>query len=265
MRIRLPLLAFAGLCVAIPASSEAQTATWYISTYTDEMLVWDEASEEVIDRIKMNRIIPNDVQLNETKTRLYVGEATAEWMQIVDIESRELVDEFTLSHDDVTYLIQGFAPHPSDEKAVVFVRRHEKLADRFVVDEPVILEYDLVNKAITDTIPWPDGEARDRVGFRYSPDGQTLYFYTNDIIAVDAETYEEVDRWEMTQPLAPGLGRPNFSTASMTYDEPGVATSLFRMRDPVHNRTLIGIAEVRLSEKEVDFFTVGPAEPLRRP
>jgi len=246
-----------------PFATAAQTATWYISTYTDEMLVWDEASEEIIDRIKMNRIIPDDVFLNESKSLLYVGDASAEHIQIVDVARREVIDEISLSHDDVTYRINGFAPHPSDEKAVVFVRRHEKLPDRYVVDDPVILEYDLRSKQVLDTIPWPDGEKRDNVGFRYSPDGETLYFYTNDIIAVDAETFEEVDRWEISQPLEPGLGRPTFNTESETYDEPGVATSLFRMRDPVNNRTLVGIARARLSEKEIDFFTVGPSEPLR--
>jgi DNA-binding beta-propeller fold protein YncE len=255
-------LAATAACLCAGHAS-AQSATWYISTYTDEMLVWDEGSEQVIDRIKMNRIIPDNVQLNEAKTRLYVGDASAEHIQIVDIARREVIDEISLSHDDVTYRINGFAPHPSDEKAVIFVRRHEKLQDRYVVDDPIILEYDLRAKEITDTIPWPDGEKRDNVGFRYSPDGRTLYFYTNDIIAVDAESYEEVDRWQMTQPLEPGLGRPSFSTSSMTYDEPGVATSLFRIRDPVNNRTMIGIAKVRLSEKEIDFFTVGPAEPIR--
>jgi DNA-binding beta-propeller fold protein YncE len=250
------------LGAAAPRAS-AQTATWYISTYTDEMLVWDEASEEVIDRIKMNRIIPNDVTLNESKTRLYVGDASAEYMQIVDIAAREVIDEFTLSEGDVTFRIGGFAPHPDDRKAVVFGKRYTKLDDRYVVDGPFILEYDMEAKQVTDTIPWPDGEERDNVGFRYSPDGETLYFYTNDIIAVDADSYEEVDRWEISQPLEPGLGRPSFNPASETYDEPGVATSLFRVRDPVHNRTLVGIAQVRLSEKEIDFFTVGPSEPLR--
>lgn len=247
---------------AIP--TEAQTATWYISTYTDEMLVWDEASEVVIDRIKMNRIIPNDVEMNETKTRLYVGEASGQYMQIVDIAAREVIDEFTLSHDNVVVRIDGIAPHPSDERAVLFVKKYTKHLDRYEVEGPFILEYDLRSKTVTDTIPWPDGEERDNVGFRYSPDGETLYFYTNDIIAVDSDSYEEVDRWEISQPLEPGLGRPSFSTAPDTYDEPGVVTSLFRMRDPVQNRSLMGIARARLSEKEIEFFTLGPSEPVGR-
>ena len=82
--IRLALAALFLGTSAVPAT--AQTATWYISTYTDEMLVWDEASEEIVDRIQMNRIIPNGVQLNESKTRLYVGDASAEFIQVVDVE-----------------------------------------------------------------------------------------------------------------------------------------------------------------------------------
>lgn len=257
------LLAALLTLVGAPALS-AQTATWYISTYTDEMLVWDEASEEIIDRIKMNRIIPDNVQLNEAKTKIYVGDASAEYIQIVDVAQREVVDEFTLSEGQTTVRINGFAPHPSEEKGIVFVRKHTKHRDRYSVEGPYILEYDLVNKVVTDTVPWPDGEPRDFVGFRYAPDGETLYFFTDDIIAVDAETFEEVDRWEISQPLEPGLGRPSFPILSDTYDAPGVATGLYRMRDPVNNRTLMGVATARLSEQEVDFYTLGPAEPVGR-
>ena len=53
--IRLALAALFLGTSAVPAT--AQTATWYISTYTDEMLVWDEASEEIVDRIQMNGVV----------------------------------------------------------------------------------------------------------------------------------------------------------------------------------------------------------------
>ena len=39
-----------------------------------------------------------------------------------------------------------------------------------------------------------------------------------------------------------------------------MATSLFRMTDPAQNRRLLGIAEVRLAERDVDFFTLGTNE-----
>ena len=242
---------------------EAQaTATWYMGTYSRDLLVWDEASEQIIDRIEMRHDIPTGIAVNEKKDRLYVFEATARHVQIVDLGLGEVVDDFTLSEGNVNVRIAGFAPHPSDERAAMFVKRYTKLPDRYVVEGPFILEYDITTKTVTDTIPWPDGEEREGIGLRYSPDGETLYLFTNDIIAVDADTFEEVDRWEISAPMEPGLGRGSFGTTSGTYDEEGVATSLFRMTDPAQNRRMMGIARVRLSEKEVDFYTLGESEPV---
>lgn len=245
-----------------PAAAQA-TATWYIATYTNDVLVWDEASEEVVDRITMSNFIPTRVLVSEDETRLYVQEASGERIEVVDLESREPIDELTLSHDSVTVRIDGFAPHPSNEKAVLFVKRYTKKIDRYEVEGPFLLEYDLTTHEVTDTIPWPDDEPRDRgVGVRYSPDGDVLYFFVEDIIAVDASTYEELDRWEISRPLEPGLGEPAFSTSPGTYDDEGVSTGIFRMRDPIQNRSMMGIAEVRLADQEVDFYTLGPSEPV---
>lgn len=245
-----------------PATAQA-TATWYIATYTNDVLVWDEASEEVVDRITMSNFIPTRVLVSEDETRLYVQEASGERIEVVDLESREPIDELTLSHDSVTVRIDGFAPHPSNEKAVLFVKRYTKKIDRYEVEGPFLLEYDMTDHEVTDTIPWPDDEPRDRgVGFRYSPDGDLLYFFVEDIIAVDADSYDEVDRWEISRPLEPGLGNTGFGVFPGTYDEAGVSTGIFRVRDPIQNRSMMGVAEVRLADQEVDFYTLGPSEPV---
>ena len=50
----------------IPITVAAQdTALWYLGTYTRDILVWDEASEQVIDRIEMGHDIPADIVVNE--------------------------------------------------------------------------------------------------------------------------------------------------------------------------------------------------------
>jgi hypothetical protein len=261
MRSLLCLVLVAGAAVRPAAAQE--TATWYIPTYSFDMLVWDEASEQIVDRITMQHRIPNATTLNEARDRIYVLEATAEHIEIVDIEARSVVDSFTLSSGNTTVRIDGFAVDPSDERALLVVKRYTKGRDRYTVEGPFILEYDLRAKQVTDTLEWPDGRERDRGGnFRYSPDGETLYFFADDVIALDAETYEEIDRWELSQPLEPGLGRPNFSMSPGTYDEPGVATGLLRMTDPFQNRGMLGIARVRLEDQDVDFFTLGTSEPV---
>ena len=49
--ISVPAAVAALLLVAGGAPVSAQTATWYIATYTHDVLVWDEATEEIVDRI----------------------------------------------------------------------------------------------------------------------------------------------------------------------------------------------------------------------
>ena len=255
-------VALALLCAGVDADAlHAQaTAHWYIGTYARELMVWDEASEQIVDRIQMRNPLPREITLSESRDRLYVMEATAQIIEVVDIARGEVIDDFTLSQDSVTVRIENFAVHPADSRAVLAVMRTTRHRDRYSVDGPYLLEYDLRAKAVTDTISLPDDLDPGDVGFRYSPDGETLYLFGDDIIAVDAETYEEVDRWELSEPIEPGLGATNFNTNSGTYDEPGVATSLFRMTDPAQNRRLLGIARVRLAERDVEFFTLGTNE-----
>ena len=258
------LVAILGLLLATAPVAGQDTATWYIGTYTNDILVWDEASEEVVDRITMRNFIPTGITVSEDEQFLYVRDATSEIVEVVDVASGEVVDEHTLSRDSVTVRIGGFAPHPSNDKAVMSIMRYTKHIDRYTVEGPFVVEYDLTSKQVADTVPLPEGTTADAVGFQYAPDGETLYLFTSDIIAVDAESYEEVDRWELSQPLEPGLGRTFFGTSSDIYDEPGIATSLFRMTEPTQNRRLMGISRVRLEEQEVDFYTLGPSESVGR-
>ena len=255
-------LAALGLSLAVQPVV-AQTAHWYLGTYSNDILVWDEASEQVIDRITVEHFIPTGLTLNERRNRLYVSDATAEFIEIVDLEMGRPIGEISLSEGNATVRIEGFAPSPDDSKAILFVKTYRLMRDRYQVEGPHILEYDLTTGEVTDTIDFPDGRDRESANFVYAPDGSTLYFFTDDIIAVDADTYEEVDRWRISQPLEPGLGRSSFGVGSGTYDQPGVATSLYRMTDPAQNRRMMGVARVRLSEKDVDFFTVGEAQPVR--
>ena len=268
LRVAPLLVGVALLASTTPAHLTAQeTAHWYIGTYTHDLLVWDEASEEIVDVIEMRHPIPAQFTVGLNQDRLYVREASGQIIEVVDVEAGEVVDEIRLSDADTRVRITGFAPHPSNRTAVMEVVAYTKHLDRYSVDGPFIVEYDLETDQVTDTIRHPDDTYESdnsgyRIPFRFSPDGETLYFFASDIIAVDSESYEEVDRWGMSEPLEPGLGRSRFGTGATTYDADGVATGLFRMTDPAQNRRMMGVARTHLAEREVDFFTLGPSQPL---
>jgi DNA-binding beta-propeller fold protein YncE len=260
---RLPLCLAALVAWGARPAAAQETATWYVPTYTDQILVWDEASELIVDRIEVEHWIPNQMLLNEARDRLYVRDATGQNVEIVDLKARRVVDSFTLSRGNVSVRIDGITVSPTDDRALLIAKRYTKGRDRYTVEGPFILEYDLRAKQVTDTLDWPDGRERERgANFRYAPDGETLYYFADDVIALDANTYDEIDRWALSQPLEPGLGRPNLSLQANTYDEPGVTTGIFRMTEPVNNRRMLGIAQVRLAEREVEFYTLGTTEPI---
>ena len=249
----------------LPSAARAQNpdsnAHWYIGTYTNDVLVWDEASEEVVDRITLTNRIPISLTLSDGGERLYAMDSFFEKIEVVDLDSRETLDQIELSRGRTTVRINGFALDPREQWAILFVKKYTKQRDRWEVEGPFMLKYDLETKAVTDTIPYPGEEMPDRAGFRLSPDGSLLYVFDEALIALDTETFEEVDRWDISEPLEPGLGPMALPFSQSPYQEDnGVYTGLFRVTDPIQNRRLMGIATVDLNNKEVDFETFGPSE-----
>jgi DNA-binding beta-propeller fold protein YncE len=249
----------------LPSAANAQTADsnahWYIATYTNDVLVWDEATEEVVDRIELQNRIPIGLELSKNQERLYALDPFFEKIEVVELGTRETIDEIELSRGRTTVRINSFSIDPDEEWAILFVKKYTKESDRWIVEGPFMLKYDLSAKAVTDTIPYPGPEMPNRAGFRLSPNGDALYVFDDALIALDTDTFEEIDRWDISEPLEPGLGPMALPFSRSPYQEDnGIYTGLFRVTDPAQNRRMMGIATVDLNNKQVDFSTFGPAE-----
>ena len=242
-------------------AANGRNAYWYMGNYSNEVLVWDEASEEVVDRIPVKRPISLRLTLSRDRSRLYVLDPFFETVEIIALPSKESVGEFTLSEGSTRTWIRSFQVHPSLEWAAILVQSRTKLADRYQIDEPTILRFDLTTYEVTDTIPWPGEDLRQNANFRFSPDGDLLYMFSDDLVAVDSETFEEVDRWAISEPFETGLGAMTLPFGESPYqEEEGVYTGLFRVMDPVQNRRLMGFATVDLAEQTVEFHPIGPSD-----
>ncbi len=260
---------FAGLlatCLAFPGllsgqNGDGRNAHWYLGNYGKEILVWDEASEEIVQRIETRYAIPTGLTMSADRTRLYVRGPMAEIYEIIDLERNESIDEFTLTRGRTRTWISGFQPHPSNAWAVLQIQDRTKLVDRYEIADPQLVRFDLSTKQVTDTIPWPDETQREGVGFRFSPDGEVLYIFMEDIVALDTDDWSEVDRWDLSAPPQPGMGAMSLPFGRSPYQEAeGIYTGLFRMTDPVQQRRMMGIATVDMAAQDVDFYPLGPSE-----
>lgn len=237
-------------------------ALLYIGTYGGTIEIFDEATEKRVGDIKLRTGIPRSAILSSDRKKFYVLDSTYEHIEIVDIASRQSLDTFTLSSGPTKTRIRSMQVDPLERFMILLSRDATKKIDRWEIGEIKLQLYDLAQKKVTRDIPWPGGEARENINIRFSPDGKLLYFFGDDVLILETESFTEVDTWPLSRPLEPGMGRVSFNAIDDINDEPGFFTGLFTTEDPVQHRRIMGIGRVDLVGKSVDFHPIGPAEGM---
>ncbi len=238
---------------------------FYTGTYADRIHVVDEETLSLIDTIPTQNGIVGRLVVSDNRERIYVTDATYEHVEVIDLATRKSIDQFTLNDGNRRFRIRGgFAVNPQETYALIIGSSRIRQADRYEIHSNVIIRYDLKNHEVMDTIPWPGDYERTRATFRFSPDGSLAYFMAEDMIVLETENFTEVDRWAISEEAEPGRGMVRPSFGSSYYEEPGFFTGLVRMTDPINNRRMMGIARVNLAEREMDFYTLGPNQPVNR-
>ncbi len=256
----------AGLLAFTASGASAQgggNGVIYMAAYDQSIKVIDENTLEIVDSIPTTVGIPIGLTLSANHERIYVRDAEFEEIEIIDVAERKSIDSFTLSRGSSKVRIWGLEVDPAEKFIILNTMRYTKRIDRWEIDEPTLLKYDLEAKEVTDTIPWPEGDGGRRARLMFSPDGDYLYFFSRgNIIVLETENFTETDRWDLSRPLEEGLGRFSFGFPTSPHDDPGFHTGLFNFTDPVQNRRIMGIARVNLADRDFDFFTLGPSEPV---
>lgn len=248
--------------LAAQRAESGGTGTFYLSTYAGSIYVIPESTMAVAHRLPFGGGQPLDITLSRDRKRLYASDARFERIRVFDLATRSVVDSIVLSAGPTRVRMQGYGVDPRQRFLVTLIKTTTKLPDRFEIGPPRLVRYDFARRAVVDTIPWPKGEEREFAGFQFSPDGQYLYLFGEDILVYETGRFTVVDRWLLSQPLQEGMGRFGFGFPESFYEEPGYYTGLFRTTDPVQNRRIMGVARVNLGAKAVDFYALGPDEPV---
>ena len=269
MRPRICLAAIATLvCSLVSAQAQAPrltggSGTLYIGGYPNVIWIIDEATEKVIGTIQTKTGIPRRLILSRDLKRFYNIDATAEQVEVIDIATRTTIDSFRLTEGNKRVRVASLEPDPGHRYLMMITRVATKLRDRVEIAPSQLQQYDLKERKITRTVPWPDGEERDQANLMFSPDGKLLYVLGNEILILETETFTQVDKWELSN-LEGGLGQVSMSFGGFggldtINDEPGFLTTAMTVEDPVQHRRMMGVARIDLLKKDFEFYTIGPA------
>jgi hypothetical protein len=261
------LLPVAAVAAAESAAS-AERGTVLMSARPGRIVVADEATFTRTADIPLATArggMPVRVFLSDDHARLLVLGQNLEDVEIVDIATRKVVGRFTLSEGNTKVRIDGYPGIAAGGRLVALpVRAATKLVDRFEIGPKQVTLYDLEQKKIAGVVPWPNDQERERVGVRYSPDGNLLYMFADDVYVYDTATLKPVDKWELSAPLEDGFGRVRLGAADDTHEERGFVSGLFTVDDPLQHMKMMGVARMDLGRKALDFWTIGPALELHR-
>ncbi len=231
------------------------------------VMILDEATFKPIGEVPLPKAAPGPsypLQLSRDRKRFYSYSSNLEDIEVVDIASRKIVQTIRLSEGNKKVRFDAYEGGGESARFLALaVRAATKLVDRFEIGPKTLVEYDLEKKKLGRTLPWPKGEEQDRVGLRYSPDGKLLYIFTDQVSIYDTANLKLVDTWEISRPLEGAFGRLEMGPTDDIWEEPGFATGLFEVDDPIQHRRILGIARIDLPGRKFDFWTIGPARPMR--
>jgi hypothetical protein len=237
--------------------------TIYLGGYPNSVYVVDEASGKVTDTIALRTGIPRTLSFSHDKSRMYVLATTYESLEIIDRASKRSLDVFTFGEGTTRNRVMSFAVAPSEQYVLLTMKTATKQIDRFVIEPPKLVQYDLKQRKIVRTIPWPNDEPRERTTMIFSPDGKFLYLFGDEVVVYETANFTQVETWEIGRAPEDGFGRLDIGALDTRSDDPGFFTGLFTMQDPVQKRQMMGIGRIDLVKKQLDFFTLGPATGLR--
>src|SRR5580704_19234401 len=121
------ILAFAGICGA------SQAGTIFLPGYPDRMLVIDEASRQIVDRIPSEIGIPSGVTRSYDRKKIYVTSNDNDGVEVIDIATHKVLQHFVLNSGNRKLRINGVAPDPDDKVLYTVEREVVKQTDRYDV------------------------------------------------------------------------------------------------------------------------------------
>ena len=137
--------------------------------------------------------------------------------------------------------------------------------DQYRIEPPQFVAIDLQDKKIAKAWPFPKGLDQGfgfDATYKVSPDGKLLYVFEDDILIFSLDTFQQVDKIELSQPPYPGASPYRLAANDDSFDDPDKVTSVFTSVDQIVHKGTLGMATIDLKTRKVDYPPIGPLLPM---
>jgi DNA-binding beta-propeller fold protein YncE len=255
------------VCSLLLSVPELTAATLFVGAYPNLVLVVDEGTGQILERITVSTGVPRSLRLSQDRKKIYVFTLDRSGIEVIDVATRKVIDHFTLDTPARRFVFaEGIVPDPAGKLLYTVTTQVDKLSDRFEVRKPKYTVIDLVQRSIARTVDIASEDESANVGegnaarFEVSPDGKYLFQFRDKVIVLDTADFKVVDRMDLARPDVPGMDMENvgFGGGLDSITDPGARISLFNASDPVIHSRLFGIARFDLNSRQMNFTPIGP-------
>jgi len=251
--------------------SVASAGTLFLPAYPAQVLVFDEAKGQIVDRIPLVTGTPMSIKLSADHKKIYVTTMDRNGIEVIDAATRKVTNHFVLNTPNTTYRIYNGAADPQGKLFYAVTEEITKLADSYEVAKPKYTLIDLEQQKIIKTVEIPKEEESTNVGdwgvgaMEVSPDGKFVYQFGEKVTILQAADFKVLDHIDLAKPEVPGMERVHFGQYGdfggdlELINEPGQHTAMFISADPIVHKRMFGLGRLDLTKGKIDFTPIGPA------
>ncbi|MBZ5604359.1 MAG: hypothetical protein LAO79_18815 [Acidobacteriia bacterium] len=235
----------------------------YLGAWPKQVLVVDEAKQQVVDHIPLSTGTPHGVQLSRDRKTIYVWTVDHNGIEVIDAATRKVTNAFVLDEGNKQVRFNSWAPDPEGKLLYLVTETVEKKIDRFAISPLKFAVVDLAQKKIVRTADFPHDEAqaqrmgRANANMHISRDGKYLYLMRQGIQVFDTANFKLLEKLDLSEPES-GLGSVGMGQQIDTLQKPGELVGMFTAIDPFVHRQVFGIGRFDLDTRKFQFTPMGP-------
>src|SRR5215469_25903 len=237
----------------------------FLGGYPNSILVVDESSGKVVDKIHLETGLPVSMHLSEDRKKIYVTTNDHSGIEVIDLATRKVTNHFVLNTATKRYRFNGGVPDPEGKLFYTVTTEIDKQLEHFDIGKPKYTVIDLAQQKIVKTVDVAAEDENDASGgygrnvFEISPDGKYLYQFRNKVMILDSADFKVVDTIDLSKPDFPGMENIGFGADLDSIPEPGKHVSIFTASDPIVHNRVFGIGRFDLNSRQMTFSPIGPA------